>query len=118
MATAVDIQTHMTKAQAMGLENGRVAAGHCTSPSYFRCVDTPLLRALLMFGRVDELANPGDHILRKMPALNANFGESKPLLRLGTGHSEANIQAVGGSAADCRAGRADRNKTTSPQLDS
>ena len=69
----VDIQEHMTKAHDMGLSNGRVPVEYYTSPEYFRREQEMIFRrAWLMVGRVEEVAEPGDFVVREMPTLGAS----------------------------------------------
>src|SRR3546814_2577114 len=69
----VDITSHMTKARDMGLENGQVPVEYYTSPDYFaREQDMIFRRAWLMVGRVEEVSEPGDFIVRDLPTLDAN----------------------------------------------
>lgn len=68
-----DLSEHMTKARDLGLENGRVPVEYYTSPEYFRREqDMIFRRAWLMVGRVDEVPEPGDYIVREVPPLKAN----------------------------------------------
>ena len=63
----------MTKAREMGLENSRAPTEYYTSPEYYkREQDMIFRRAWLMIGRVEEVANPGDYIVREMPTVEAN----------------------------------------------
>ena len=74
----VDISKHMTKAQEMGLSNGQVPVEYYTSPEYFRREqDMIFRRAWLMVGRVEEVAEPGDFVVRDMPTLDASVITSR-----------------------------------------
>ena len=69
----VDISKHMTKAREMGLSNGQVPVEYYTSPEYFRREqDMIFRRAWLMVGRVEEVAEPGDFVVRDMLTLEAS----------------------------------------------
>jgi phenylpropionate dioxygenase-like ring-hydroxylating dioxygenase large terminal subunit len=62
----------MTKARDMGLSNGQVPVEYYTSPDiYKREQDMIFRRAWLMVGRVEEVANPGDFVVRDLPTLDA-----------------------------------------------
>lgn len=69
----VDIRQHMTKAQDFGLANGRVPMAYYTDPSYFeRERDMIFRRVWLMVAREEEVAGPGDFIVRELPTLQAS----------------------------------------------
>ncbi|OYX64552.1 MAG: hypothetical protein B7Y89_02795 [Novosphingobium sp. 32-60-15] len=69
----VNIEEHMTKARDLGLENDRVPVEYYTSAAYFRREqDMIFRRAWLMVGRVEDVAEPGDFIVRDVPPLKAS----------------------------------------------
>lgn len=69
----VDINEHMTKARDLGLDYDRIATEYYTSPEIFRREQEMIFRrAWLMVGRVDEIPEPGDFIVRDMPTLKAS----------------------------------------------
>lgn len=69
----VDIRQHMTKASDLGLDHDRVPVEYYTSPEYFRREQAMIFRrAWLMVGRVDEVPQAGDFILRDVPTLKAS----------------------------------------------
>lgn len=69
----VDISQYMTKAHDMGLVDGTVPVEYYTSPEYFQREQAMIFRrAWLMVGRVEEVGNPGDFVVRKIPTLSAN----------------------------------------------
>lgn len=69
----VDIQPHMTKARDMGLGEGDVPIAYYTDPAYFERERTMIFRrAWLMIGREEEVAAPGDYIVRDLPTLDAS----------------------------------------------
>lgn len=68
-----DISKHMTKACDMSLGNAFVPVEYYTSPDYFRREqDMIFRRAWLMVGRMDEVPEPGDYIVRHVLTLKAN----------------------------------------------
>ena len=68
-----DLSEHMTKARDMGLGHDRVPVEYYTSADYFRREqDMIFRRAWLMVGRVDEVPEPGDYIVRDLPTLKAS----------------------------------------------
>ncbi len=73
MADTVDIRQHMTKAHDMGLPNGQVKVEYYTSPEIFKLEqDMIFRRAWLAVGRVEEVAKPGDFVVREVPPVHAN----------------------------------------------
>ena len=69
----LDIDKHMTKARDLGLGDCSTApVEYYTSPEYFRREkDMIFRRAWLMVGREEEVAAPGDFVVRDMPTLDA-----------------------------------------------
>ncbi|NJO34871.1 MAG: hypothetical protein HC869_18900 [Rhodospirillales bacterium] len=64
----LDINQHMTKARDMDLEIGQAPVEYYTSPQYYkREQDMIFRRAWLMVGRVEEVAEPGDFVVRELP---------------------------------------------------
>ena len=69
----VDINQHMTKARDMGLNNSRIPVEYYTSPEYYKREQAMIFRrAWLMVGRAEEVAEPGDFVVREMPTLDAS----------------------------------------------
>jgi phenylpropionate dioxygenase-like ring-hydroxylating dioxygenase large terminal subunit len=69
----MDIDEHMTKARDLGLDNHKVATEYYTSPEYFRREKEMIFRrAWLMIGRIDEVPEPGDYIVREVVTLKAS----------------------------------------------
>ncbi|MDB5686991.1 MAG: hypothetical protein JWR77_1580 [Rhizorhabdus sp.] len=70
---AIDWSRHPTTARNMGLGNGDAAASDYASPAHFeRERERIYRRAWLMVARVEEVANPGDYIMRTIPTLDAS----------------------------------------------
>jgi phenylpropionate dioxygenase-like ring-hydroxylating dioxygenase large terminal subunit len=69
----IDIKPHMTKARDLNLPKGTVPVEYYTSSEYFEREKAMIFRrAWLMVGRDDEVANPGDFIVRDLPTLGAS----------------------------------------------
>jgi phenylpropionate dioxygenase-like ring-hydroxylating dioxygenase large terminal subunit len=69
----MDIKPYMTSAHDMGLENGCVPVEYYTSPDYFEREREQIFRRVwLMVGREEEVAQPGDYIMREIAPLNAS----------------------------------------------
>lgn len=70
---AIDWRTHTTNARTMGLDNGTAETADYASPERFeRERERIYRRAWLLVGRVDEVPEPGDFIMRPVPTLNAS----------------------------------------------
>lgn len=73
MADTSDLSQHMTKARDMGLPNGQVRTEYYTSPEIYELERKMIFRrAWLMVGRVEEVAKPGDFVMRDVPPINAS----------------------------------------------